>query len=350
MGLPSIEDYMAALQNPALLKAKELQGGRCEKQGNIVIRYAGGFCVVFKFNVNGKTMALRCWRTDISNIKERTRIIASYLESVRLPYFIGFKYIDNAIVTAKGTQPVVLMDWVSAQPLKGYMSRCLMNNDCEAIRCLANNFKNMVQSLHKHKISHGDLQHGNILVKDDGSIILVDYDSMYVPDLDGYVDEIKGLDGYQHKARNGIKEVSPIVDYFSELVIYISLVAISENPELWHKYNIEDTETLLFTKEDLIFPEASSVFMTLHNMSEEISRLADVLIDFIGREKLEELDPLEDVIVPRNVEIVEHITEKINLKPKAASPDYRDIIEKMDFSSPKPFHTESPTDGIASKF
>lgn len=350
MGLPSIEDYMTALQNPALLKASELQGGRCEKQGNIVIRYAGGFCVVFKFNVNGRTMALRCWRTDINNMKERTRIITSYLESVRLPYFIGFKYIDNAILTAKGIQPVVLMDWVSARPLKDYISICLRNNDVAAIRHLADDFKNMVQCLHEHKISHGDLQHGNILVKNDGSIILVDYDSMYVPGLDGYADEIKGLDGYQHKARNRIKEVTPVADYFSELIIYISLVAIAENPKLWHQYDIENTETMLFTKDDLSLPESSSVFHSLHNMSEEISRLTEMLVDFIGREKLEELEPLEDVIVTRHVKILESITGKMKSKPMEMRQDHSDIVGRMDFSQKQPLLAESPADGIASKF
>lgn len=350
MGLPSIEDYMTALQNPALFKAKELQGGRCEKQGNIVIRYAGGFCVVFKFNVNGKTMALRCWRTDINNMKERTKIITSYLESVRLPYFIGFKYIDNAIITAKGIQPVVLMDWVSAQPLKCYISQCLRNNDSEAIRRLADNFRNMVQCLHENKISHGDLQHGNILVKDDGNIILVDYDSIYVPGLDGYADEIKGLEGYQHRARIGIREVTPVVDYFSELIIYLSLVAIAEKPELWYQYDIENTETMLFAKEDLSSPESSPVFRTLRNMSEEISGLSDVLVDFIGREKLEELEPLEDVIVPRHMKILEGITGKMKSKPKETGQDYSDIVDRMDFSQKLPRQTESPADGIASKF
>ena len=306
--------------------------------------------MVFKFNVNGRTMALRCWRTDIDNMKERTRIITSYLESVRLPYFIGFKYIDNAIVTAKGIQPVVLMDWVSAQPLKDYMSRCLRNNDGEAIRRLADNFKNMVQCLHKHKISHGDLQHGNILVKDDGSIILVDYDSMYVPGLDGYADEIKGLEGYQHRARIGIKEVTPVVDYFSELIIYLSLIAIAENPELWYKYDIEDTETMLFAKEDLSSPETSPVFRSLRNMSEEISGLSDVLVDFIGRGKLEELEPLEEVAVPRYAKIVEGITGKMKSKPPETRQDYSNIVDGIDFSQKLPRQTESPADGIASKF
>lgn len=350
MELPSIEDYMAALQNPALLKAKELQGGRCEKQGNIVIRYAGGFCVVFKFNVNGKTMALRCWRTDINNMRERARIITSYLNSVRLPYFIEFQYIDNAVITAKGEQPVVLMDWVSALPMKDYISRCIKSNDMVAIKRLADDFKNMVKCLHEHKISHGDLQHGNILVKDDGNIILVDYDSMYVPGLDGYADEIKGIDGYQHKARKEIKQMTPIVDYFSELVIYISLIAIAENPELWYKYDIEDTETMLFTKDDLSSLKTSQIYHVLNSMSDEISRLSNVLVDFTSKNGLEELAPLEAVIVPPYTKIVENISDKMKSKSQDASTDYSEIVEKIDFSQKQPCQTELPVKTIVSKF
>ena len=39
--------------------------------------------------------------------------------------------------------------------------------------------------MREHVIAHGDLQHGNIIVQDDGTIRLVDYDGCYVPELAG---------------------------------------------------------------------------------------------------------------------------------------------------------------------
>ena len=71
------------------------------------------------------------------------------------------------------------------------------------------------------------MQHGNIMVKDGGQLVLVDYDSMYVPALDGWDEEIKGLQGYQHEARWKNKKLAPKADYFSELIIYLSLLGLS---------------------------------------------------------------------------------------------------------------------------
>ena len=98
----------------------------------------------------------------------------------------------------------------------------------------------MAKELHAAGVSHGDLQHGNIMVNADGSLILVDYDSMYVPSLEGYADEIKGLVGYQHPARWENCKCSPKADYFSEKVglqrsisvspIYVCLMRHYEYP------------------------------------------------------------------------------------------------------------------------
>ena len=94
----------------------------------------------------------------------------------------------------------------------------------------------MCIDLHKNNISHGDLQHGNILICEnrDGkpTLKLVDYDSLYVPTMGKkFKDSITGLKDYQHPARQTAVHVSSHkTDYFSELVIYLSLIAIAENP------------------------------------------------------------------------------------------------------------------------
>ena len=51
----------------------------------------------------------------------------------------------------------------------------------------------MSKDLHSVGFSHGDLQHGNIMVNSEGKLFLVDYDSMFVPGLENVSDEIKGL-------------------------------------------------------------------------------------------------------------------------------------------------------------
>ena len=90
-------------------------------------------------------------------------------------------YVQNAIMTARGMRPAIVMDWVEADSLEKYIGS---NIDRPAVLMeLANDFLRMTTALHKSGISHGDLQHGNIIVRFNGELTLVDYDSMYVPGM-----------------------------------------------------------------------------------------------------------------------------------------------------------------------
>ena len=144
----------------------------------------------------------------------------------------------------------MIMDWVEALELKDYVEKHRYNP--EALKKLAENFLKMTDDLHKHNFSHGDLQPGNILIKDDGSIVLVDYDSMFVPGLESYPEDIKGLAAYQHPKRIEQKNMTPKADYFSELIIYTAIKAIQHFPNLWDDLKVKDADTsFLFSAEDI---------------------------------------------------------------------------------------------------
>lgn len=295
--LPSCEDYEIAIDTAQLIKSDKLTGGYVEKSADVVIRYVGGFCIVFPFYLKtGKKCAVRCWIANVSDTRERSRLVAEELRRVQLPYFVNFEYIPDGIATDAGVQPIVLMDWVEAQNIKEYVRDHLYEKD--VLRKLAENFRKMTRCLHDHHISHGDLQHGNILIRKDGSIVLVDYDSMYVPALTGYVDEIKGLVGYQHPARWQNKLLSEKADYFSELVIYTSIIALIYHPDLWDKLQISDTDTFLFSTKDLENPSESellSFLMTEGN--QELHNLIKTLCQELSKNTLNDLLPLEDAVM-----------------------------------------------------
>ena len=109
------------------------------------------------------------------------------------------------------------MEWVEGQTLKKYIDDKKPSK--ELFLDLAAKFREMVKYLHSRNISHGDLQHGNIMIRPDGSLALIDYDSMCIDSLKGMSDVIKGLPGYQHPARMVNRCLTPKADYFSELVI-----------------------------------------------------------------------------------------------------------------------------------
>ena len=296
MPLPSIPEYSTSIKTPQLVKPSILDGGHPVEKGVRMIKYSGGFCVVFPYETPSKKYAVRCWHAEIADAKYRTKIISEALENSKLPYFVGFSYFEDGIMTQQGIQPIVVMDWVNAQGLKKFSAENISNS--QRIEEIAENFKRMVSDLHKNSFSHGDLQHGNIMVKEDNSLVLVDYDSMYVPALMGMADEIKGLPGYQHKARWKNEYVSEKADYFSELIIFLSLKALAKYPQLWLQLNIENTETLLFSAEDLESFGQAPIFDVL-KQDADLEPLVTKLCEYLEKDSIEEFEPLEAVLVSK---------------------------------------------------
>lgn len=292
------DDYVNSIQVPQLVKAPIINGGTPEMNGIRPVMYTGGFCVVFPFKTNKKKYAVRCWHAYLDGAQERAREISQYISTINLPYFVDFQYIEEGIATPKGVMPVVVMDWVEAQPLKKYIHEKI--NNASALNKLASDFMKMVQELHAKNISHGDLQHGNIMVKSNGEIVLVDYDSMYVPKLAGFNSQICGLKGYQHPARWKEKKISPKADYFSELVIYTSIKALAIYPQLWDELQIEDTDTLVFSEEDIESKGFSVIFEKL-SIDPYLKKLVEAIREELSHTSIDELSPLE-LVEPGEVE------------------------------------------------
>lgn len=302
-----IEDYSAAIVVPQMVKAPELQGGHPVQKNGRLLRYAGGFCVVYPYETARRKYAVRCWHTSVDTVQQYQKTIADRIKGFDLPYFVDYKYCENAILTAKGLQPVILMDWVEADPLKKYIGS---NIDRPAVLMeLANDFLRMTTTLHKSGISHGDLQHGNILVRCNGELTLVDYDSMYVPGMQNVPDEIKGLEGYQHPARRRQRYRGPMSDYFSELIIYTSIRTLACHPGLWRKYNLANTETMLFTEADITSGGTTEIFRLIES-DPDIRHLGRAIKDALRQTSLDRIVPLEEIVNGQETIIIENISQR----------------------------------------
>ena len=99
-------------------------------------------------------------------------------------------------------------------------------------------------------IAHGDLQHGNIKVEAGCRIILVDYDGMFVPSMQGFTSNELGHRNYQHPGRTK-DHFGGYLDNFSAWSIYTSLYCLTLDPTLWRKLEAGD-ECLLFRQEDYV--------------------------------------------------------------------------------------------------
>lgn len=301
--MPDVVDIIQSVQVPLLIKDKQISKGKPMLDNrNRPIHYTGGFAVVFPFLVNGEKWAFRCWSADIGNVEKRLHTLSAELSKLQLPYFCNFAYEPLGIVINGVAYPTTRMQWVDGKNIKDYL--CENKDDSDKIKKLSEDFLQMCRTLHKNEIAHGDLQHGNILVDNTGKLFLIDYDSVYLPALKGEDDIISGLPDYQHPDRKNNKTASEKLDYFSELVIYLSICSIAANPSLIEKYQIENADRLLFSKEDLENIKQSEIYRDIISLGEKFKDLLQVLESYLEKKDINDLLPFEEVLIGNKVKFI----------------------------------------------
>jgi hypothetical protein len=260
MGWPTPQDYSEAVQSPrTAFEDAELQRGVAEMDRFGIPRpRSGAFATVYKIICPTRHLAVRCFTHPVSDEEERYAAIASHLSTVRLQYLADFSFLRAGIRVGGQPYPVLKMEWIDGEPLIPYVQRNLGNP--AVLLALAARWCEMVKSLRQCSIAHGDLQHGNVLIAN-GDIKLVDYDGMFVPGLAGRGGRELGQRNYQHPMRTDF-DYGPALDNFSSWVVYISLILLAKQPQLWSQFGGGD-ECLLFRREDFDHPEASAIFSTL---------------------------------------------------------------------------------------
>jgi len=273
-----------------------IKGATIQKDtsGNIIFM-TGQFNVVFKIKKDNKYYALRIPTGGSKIPTADMKAIANYIEQNSLPYFVNFSYIDNGIgPIGRFYEDAILMDWVEGETLGGYIKN--NKSDPNKLRNIASKFLEMIKYFHQKGIAHGDLQGGNIIVKADDSLMLVDYDSMYIPEFAGRDEVIRGRDGYQHNSRinnSSANKQTEKVDYFSELVIYLSLLTIAEDNTLW-----KDEDNFIFTQQDLNNSSAiknTQAYKRLMELSPEIRELTEILCDYIDTANYTDFTPFYEL-------------------------------------------------------
>src|SRR5665213_949728 len=262
MPWPSGQDYSETVQNPkAVFSDQELCEGRpeCDRLGLPRPR-SGSFATVYKILGTRRNWAVECFLNPVLDQQERYSEISAHLERVDLPYLVQFRFLVEGIRVASKAYPILKMEWVEGETLTSYIERSLGNS--AALISLAERWIRMMSALSKVSIAHGDLQHGNVLIVN-GELRLVDYDGMFVPGLQGRVCPERVQRNYQHPQRTEFN-YDPTLDNFSSWVVYVSLVALSAQPELWRQFKGGD-DCLLFRLHDFEAPEKSVIFRTLEN-------------------------------------------------------------------------------------
>jgi serine/threonine protein kinase len=295
------QDIITAIKNlDIFLKVPELKGAtvKLNKNGSPFV-YTGGFNMVFQLTKGIKKWAFRVWHVPMGETKKRYQSISKYLTQKNLPYFANFIFDEKGILVNGNLIDTIRMEWLDGDLFKKYIETNLNNKS--SLDNLADNFVKMCQDLRDNKISHGDLQEGNILVTKSGEIKLVDYDSICIPEIEGQKELVTGLKGYQHPSRFKESKASLKADYFSELVIYISIKALAEKPELWGKYQIKDTQYLLFSETDFENLEYSDIYKDLKGINLKTDKLLSILIEYLKIDDYTKLNPFQSYLLPAEI-------------------------------------------------
>lgn len=236
------------------------------------IMSSGNFAVVFKMvDENGKFYAARCFHREQDGREQSYKKICSELEKVSSPYILPIKYLSNELFVESDEYPVLLMDWVDGIPLNKYIR--LNINESSLLRQLSHNFKKLSLWLLSQPFAHGDLKPDNILVKQDGSLVLVDYDGMYVPSMKGETIRELGSPDFQnpHKAAEKFDEN---MDLFSIVSIFLSLSLIAIDSDILERFGAEDR--LLFSVNDYLDVQKSKIFNYIPQIG-KIGKLTGIL-------------------------------------------------------------------------
>ena len=226
---------------------------------------AGGFSVVFKMKDErkGKLFAVKCFTKDQEGRSDSYKLIADELEFVSSNYLTSIKYYENELFVDTDNSeedefPVLLMDWVEGKTLDVYIKENINNQ--YALEMLAYQFSKMAAWLFTQPFAHGDLKPDNIIMKEDGQLVLVDYDGIYVPAMKGQKAREIGSPGFRHPSRT-VDVYDEHIDDFSIASIALALKAIALKPVLWNEFGGNDK--LLFSENDFLDLSKSKVINAL---------------------------------------------------------------------------------------
>ena len=306
---------------------------------------SGNFAVVFKMKDkrNGKLYAVRCFHRDQDERNECYRLIEEELKEVKSSYLVSFRYIDKELFvdssqTNETEFPVLLMDWVEGKTLDKYLRE---NLDYQyALKMLAYHFCQLAQWLIPQPFAHGDLKPDNILVREDGALVLVDYDGMYVPSMKGQKARELGSPDFRNPLRKA-EGFDENIDVFSLISIYISLSIIAYDSETLTRFGSADR--LLFSVKDYVDLQGSELYRYIldsFSSNRRMRKLTDVL------NKLCKGNPITSLLVQdvRNILSNDIVCQLSNDSDLPSAEEYIDAIKNQTICFRTLKHLKTVTD------
>jgi hypothetical protein len=291
-------------------------------------------------SADGQTWAVRCFLSPVSDQRRRYDAISRHLEKLPLPIFAEAQYIVDGIKWGEHWYPIVKMEWVDGDPLDVFIEKHL--DDANTLLGLVRGWLQLVSALRGLGVAHGDLQHGNILVTPGKELKLIDYDGMFVPQLTGESCPELGQPNYQHPQRSP-KNYNENLDNFSSLVIYLSLMAVANDPTIFKKHN--DGSNIILTSDDYKNPAESTLIRELKKSSDDqVKYLAGRLEEYC-KIPLNDIPPLSEVLVGAPSPQI-HVAAQFRSSGNLSIPTHSDVKSQQNRPPPMP-RTVPPKIGMA---
>jgi tRNA A-37 threonylcarbamoyl transferase component Bud32 len=294
MDWPTPQDYNEAMQAPWLsLNDRALKSGKPALDVLGLPRpMTGAFASVYRLDCDGRSYAVKLFLRKVLDQQQRYAELSNSINSKELLYTVGFQYQPEGVNIRGANYPILKMEWVEGENLDQFVGNHI--SEPRVLSILLHRFRKMINKLQTSGVAHGDLQHGNILVKE-SDLKLVDYDGMYVSKLKGLHSNELGHPNFQHPGRNSA-HFGSYLDNFSAWVIQTSLLCLSVDPSLWDKLNGGD-DCLLFRRKDFEQQQASDTFRLLESHESEQIRVNAKLLRYMLMYPPEQVPVLDENIM-----------------------------------------------------
>lgn len=280
MNYPSISEYIKAIRSPEdnFDKLNNLRPVT-DKGGNPIMS-SGNFAVVFKMTDGEKNYAIKCFIKEQEGRTEAYQLISDALENLKNDYLIAVKYYDNELfVDSKQSNvsefPIILMDWIDGIPLDEYIKSIF--HDAYKREKLANEFQKLVCWLLPQPFAHGDLKPDNLLVRADSSIVLLDYDGMFVSSMKGQKARELGSPLYKYRGRT-VDTFDEHIDDYAAVLILLLLRVIAIQPCEFEELLSDDTSSFLHQFDSFLNDKRISPLLSAYLLVSSLGQMDTQLV------------------------------------------------------------------------
>ena len=126
MAWPQSQDYNEAIQNPSTcFKDPDLKGGKPTLNAlGVPLPCSGNFADVYQVTTRSSQArwAVKCFtRGDPNALRARYAQIDQHLQQAKLPFAVGFQFLDEGIRVKGQWHPVLKMQWVEGFTLNQFV-------------------------------------------------------------------------------------------------------------------------------------------------------------------------------------------------------------------------------------